>query len=127
MTTATDLYVYKNFEEWQVGHGHTSANTVVTAASSSGEDFTTDYSYAYTPMIHSQPVGGTAKNLFRVRTRSHGNDVTKKYKVAIADLKRGTDVAGSDFGTFSLRVLVNNPRENNDNEIVEEFTNLSLE
>ena len=53
--------------------------------------------------------------------------VAKKYKVAIADLKRGTDVAGSDFGTFSLRVLVNNPRENNDNEIVEEFTNLSLE
>ena len=86
MTTATDVYVYKNFEEWQVGHGHTSANTVISAASGSGEDFTTDYSYAYTPMIHSQPVAGTAKNLFRVRTRSHGNNVTKKYKVAIADL-----------------------------------------
>ena len=127
MTTATAVYVYKNFEEWQVGHGHTSANSSITAASGSGEDFTSDYSYAYTPMIHSQPVAGTAKNLFRVRTRSHGEDINSKYKVAIADLKRGTDVAGSDFGTFSLRVLVNNPKENNDNEIVEEFTNLNLD
>ena len=127
MTTATAVYVYKNFEEWQVGHGHTSANTEITGASGSGEDFTSDYSYAYTPMIHSQPVAGTAKNLFRVRTRSHGEDINSKYKVAIADLKRGTDVAGSDFGTFSLRVLVNNPKENNDNEIVEEFTNLNLD
>ena len=52
-----------------------------------------------------------------VRTRSHGTEINSKYKIAIADLKRGSDVAGSDYGTFSLRVLVNNPKENNDNEI----------
>ena len=78
-------------------------------------------------MILSQAVNGTEKNLFRVRTRSHGTEINSNYKIAIADLKRGSDVAGSDYGTFSLRVLVNNPKENNDNEIVEEFTNLNLD
>ena len=62
-----------------------------------------------------------------MRTRSHGTEINSNYKIAIADLKRGSDVAGSDYGTFSLRVLVNNPKENNDNEIVEEFTNLNLD
>lgn len=127
MTTSTDVYLYKNFEEWQVGHGHTSSNSIISAASSSGEDFTYDYSGAYTPYILSQLVNGSNKNLFRVRTRSHGDEINSKYKVAIADLKRGSDVAGSDYGTFSLRVLVNNPGENNDREIVEEFTNLNLD
>ena len=127
MTTATDVYVYKNFEHFQVSKGFSSSNASASAASSSGEDFTTDYSYGYTPMILSQAVNGTEKNLFRVRTRSHGTEINSKYKIAIADLKRGSDVAGSDYGTFSLRVLKNNPKENDDNEIIEEFTNLNLD
>ena len=55
----------KTLEHFQVSKGFSSTNASASAASSSGEDFTTDYSYGYTPMILSQAVNGTEKNLFR--------------------------------------------------------------
>lgn len=94
---------------------------------SSGEDFTNDYSVTTTPYIVSQLSGGSRRNLFKVNTRSHGSDVNDDFKIAIADLTAAGSVPGSDYGSFALRVLRNNPGENNDGEVLEEFTNLNFD
>ena len=107
--------------------GYTSANASASLASGSGENLTADYSVATTPYIVSQLIGGARKNLFKVNTRSHGTDINSKYKVGIADLRAKEDVAGSDYGDFTLRILKNNPGENNDGELVEEFPNLNFD
>ena len=48
-------------------------------------------------------------------------------KSTIADLVAAGSVPGSDYGSFALRVLRNNAGENNDGEVLEEFTNLSFD
>jgi|5B_taG_2_1085324.scaffolds.fasta_scaffold00297_15 phage tail sheath protein FI len=125
--TNKDLYVYKNFETYQCEKGFSSTVGSASLASGSGEDFTHDYSVATTPYIISQEIGGSRKNLFKVNTRSHGTDINDKYKLGIADLRAKEDIAGSDFGDFTLRLLKNNPGENDDGQLVEEFTNLNFD
>ena len=125
--TNKDLYVYKNFERFQSEKGFTSTNSTASLASGSGEDFTHDYSVATTPYIISQEIGGSRKNLFKVNTRSHGTDINSKYKLGVADLRAKEDIAGSDYGDFTLRLLKNNPGENDDGQLVEEFTNLNFD
>ena len=125
--TNKDLYVYKNFETFQSSKGFSSTNSSASLASGSGEDFTHDYAVATTPYLISQEIGGSRKNLFKVNTRSHGTDINNKYKLGIADLRAKEDIAGSDFGDFTLRVLKNNPGENDDGQLVEEFTNINFD
>jgi len=125
--TNKDLYVYKNFETYQCEKGFSSTVGSASLASGSGEDFTHDYAVATTPYIISQEIGGSRKNLFKVNTRSHGTDINDKYKLGIADLRAKEDIAGSDFGDFTLRLLKNNPGENDDGQLVEEFTNLNFD
>ncbi len=95
------------------------------------------YSFARTPMIQSQDSTGTFPNttasnrynLFRVYTRSHGSDINKSYKVNILNIKPAADVAGSDYGTFSLQVRVHNSEAgatDNDN-ILEQYDSLTLD
>ena len=125
--TNKDLYVYKNFETFQSAKGFTSTNSTASLASGSGEDFKHDYAVGTTPYIISQEIGGSRKNLFKVNTRSHGTAINEKYKLGIADLRAKEDIAGSDYGDFTLRVLKNNPGENNDGELVEEFPNVNFD
>ena len=150
----SSVYVYKNFKtrpfsfvsETGVALADMSASLVV---NSDGNDFKTgtntidsegdasdttwtgnkDYQYARTPYIISQKIGSPATNvnLFRVYTRSHGTDVNSKFKLAILDIKKADDVAGSSFGTFSIQVRVHNPRGTDDDTILEEFPNLTLD
>ena len=95
------------------------------------------YSFARTPMIQSQDPTGTFPNtdtanrydLFRVYSRSHGSDINKSYKVNILNIKPAADVAGSDYGTFSLQVRVHNSEAgatDNDN-ILEQFDALTFD
>jgi len=95
------------------------------------------YSFARTPMIQSQDPTGTFPNttaanrynLFRVYSRSHGSDINKSYKVNILNIKPAADVAGSDYGTFSLQVRVHNSEAgatDNDN-ILEQFDSLTFD
>ena len=128
-TTNHDVYVYKQFKYTTSTSGYTSTNDirVVSASTSTGEDFTHDYAVATTPYIVSQLSGGSRKNLFKVNTRSHGTNVNDDFKVAIADITAAGDVPGSDYGSFTLRVLNNNPGENNDGEVLEEFPNLNFD
>ena len=128
-TTNHDVYVYKQFKYTTSNSGYSATNDIriVSASSTAGEDFTHDYRVATTPYIVSQLSGGSRKNLFKVNTRSHGTNVNDDFKIAIADLTAAGSVPGSDYGSFALRVLRNNPGENNDGEVLEEFTNLNFD
>ena len=70
-------------------------------------DFTKDYQAAATPYIVSQKVGGSAVNLFRFKTHSHGSNVNKLCKVMISDIRRPADaLAGvnQDYGDFTVTI-----------------------
>ena len=128
-TTNTNVYVYKNFKKFQSSNGFDAnvSMSIVSASTANGEDLTTDYAEAASPTFVSQLSGGKRKSLFKVKTRSHGTNVNDDFKIAIADLVAAGSVPGSDYGSFALRVLRNNPGENNDGEVLEEFTNLSFD
>ena len=78
--------------------------------------------FGRTPYIQSQLVNGTRYDLFRIYTRSHGTDVNTKYKVRIVDVKPDTDVAGSDYGMFSMQVI-----EHGTETVLQEFARLTLD
>ena len=121
----TPVYIYKSYArtmrdlELLDGSG---------SFASTGEDnFSQDYAQAATPFITSQKISGGTANLFKVKTRSHGTNVNDDFKIQISNIKPAADVPGSDYGTFSLNVLVNNPDQNNDGDLIEGFNNLSLD
>jgi len=100
----------------------------VSMSITSGSDsFLADYSAAVTPTIQSQLVGGARTDLFSVKTRADGNLTNAKFKLGIRDIKPASDVPGSDFGTFTLDVQVNNPGQNDDGTILESFQNLNFD
>ena len=119
-----EAYVYSNFLAQQ---NATSSVATVTFASGSDENFSFDYKVATTPYVQSQLVNSARTNLFKVNTRSHGTNVNSKYRIGISDVKRPADVPGSDYGSFSLQVIVNNPGQNDDGTILENFQNLSFD
>ena len=119
-----DVYIYSNFLATQNLMGTSDSITVATG---SDENFSFDYKSAATPPIQSQLVNSARTDLFRVSTRSHGTNVNSKYRIGISDVKRPADVPGSDYGSFSLQVIVNNPGETDDGTILENFQNISLD
>ena len=118
------VYVYSNFQHTQNRAG---ANDAVTVQSGSDEAFSFDYNEATTPAVQSQLVNSARTDLFKVKTRSHGSNLNSKYKIGISNIKRPVDVAGSDYGSFSLQVMINNPGELDDGTILENFDNLSFD
>ena len=62
------------------------------------------YQEAVTPWIKSQKVGGTATNLIKFHTLSHGNSTNYEFKVGIRDVRPASEVPGSEYGTFSVIV-----------------------
>ncbi len=118
------VYVYSNFQDTQNKMG---SSDRVYINSGSDEGFSFDYSVATTPSIQSQLVGGSRTDLFKVNTISHGTNMNSKYRVGIADIKRPVDVAGSDYGSFSLQVIVNNPGQNDNGTVLETFQNLNFD
>ena len=90
-----------------------------------------DYSYARTPMIQSQILGGVRYSLFRVYTRSHGSDVNQYFKINISNVKSAGSVAGSDYGTFSLQVrsvnFGNNSSRPSNDSVIEQWDNLTFD
>jgi hypothetical protein len=126
-TTNTNVYVYKEYKEFSSQHGFDNTTVCSAVSASSGEDFTHDYSVATTPYFVSQLSGGGRKNLFKIKSKSHGNHVNGEYKIAISDLTAAGQEPGSDWAHFTLKVLRNNPGENNDGEVMEEFTKLNFD
>ena len=54
-------------------------------------------------------------------------DINKSIKIAILNIKPATDVAGSDFGTWSLQVRVHNPNGTDDDNILEQWDGLTFD
>ena len=126
--TNEPVYLYSIFPEVANNiSGSTTLKSTITLSSGSNEDFSTDYSVASTPFIQSQLVNSERTNLFKVNTLSHGTNINSKYKIGISDVKPAADVPGSDYGSFSLQVIVNNPGETDDGTIFENFQNISLD
>ena len=142
----SSVYVYKVWSRTSHASGFTSASSASLDIEADGLDFQSgtntidndgnestdwtgnkDYQTARTPFLQSQLVNGARYKLFRVYTRSHGTDINKDLKIAIRDIKPAADVAGSDYGTFSLQVRVNNPNGSDDDNILEQFDQLTFD
>ena len=144
----SSVYVYKIFKAFANSTGsftsvpYPSASAVVdsngldfqsgtTSIDSLGNEssFTGNQSYsaARTPYIISQRAGGKGSELFRVYSRSHGSDINSSMKITILNIKPATDVAGSDFGTWSLQVRVHNPNGTDDDNILEQWDGLNFD
>jgi len=59
---------------------------------------------ARTPFIQSQKIGGSTTDLFKVHRRSHGTATSWEFKIAIDNIKAAGTIAGSDYGSFSMRL-----------------------
>ena len=119
-----EVYVYKNFLHTQ---NLMSSTDKVFIASGSDENFSFDYDFASTPFITSQIVNSARTNLFKVKSRAQGTSQNDAYKVGISNIKRPADVPGSDYGSFDLQVIVNNPGQNDDGTILENFQGLNFD
>jgi len=86
-----------------------------------------DFQFARTPYIISQKIGGTAQNLFRIYTRGHGTDMNTSFKIGILNVVPASDVQGSDFGKFDIQVRKHAPQQTDDDTIIEQFNNLTLD
>jgi hypothetical protein len=102
--SSKQAYTYLNFNTFQSASFATGEVVLVQTASLVDFDFTKEYSVASTPWIKSQKIGGTAVNLFKFHTLSHGNSTNYEIKVGIRDIKTAADVPGSDYGTFTVIV-----------------------
>ena len=102
--SSKQAYTYLNFNTFQSASFATGEVVLVQTASFATFDFSEEYSVASTPWIKSQKIGGTAVNLFKFHTLSHGNSTNYEIKVGIRDIKTAADVPGSDYGTFTVVV-----------------------
>ncbi len=101
------VYNYVNFK-WAASASlaafPTSQILIETGSTSSPWDFTNDYLEASTPYVTSQKIGGTATNLFKVYTLSHGIHSNYEVKVGIANIRPAGTIAGSEYGDFDVVV-----------------------
>jgi len=84
-------------------------------------------STARTPYVQSQLAGSTRYDLFRCYTRSAGTRSNKICYIEINNIIPPADVAGSDYGTFSVVVKRYNPGKNNHNDQLETHIDLSMD
>jgi phage tail sheath protein FI len=125
---ATD--VYNSFFSASISGGVTTQNSLQQFASASfvtlgDQNFTYDATYASTPWVQSQDMGGLRYDLFRFHTLADGNIENTRFKVTIGNIKAAGD-NGSDYGTFSILV-----RDFNDTDkrktILEQYNNVNLD
>ena len=101
--SSKDAYTLLNFGTFQSQSLATGEVPTVTL-SQVDVDYTNAYQEASTPFIKSQKVAGTAVNLFKFHTLSHGNSTNYEFKVGITNIKPASEVPGSEYGTFSVVV-----------------------
>jgi hypothetical protein len=132
-TTTVAVYLYKNFKYHQSSYGWTAGTSADHSGSISrgGVGNFTDaaYSNASTPYIQSQEINNARYNLFKVNTRSHGSDVNNKFKIVILNVKKAGDIAGSDYGQFSLQVRQTGLNDNGltTDNIIEQWDGLNFD
>jgi hypothetical protein len=107
------LYTYVFFGNEASRSNAASATNAVTSVTARGR-FTLTYTSVYntnknelearTPWITSQKIGGKTTELFKVHRRSHGSATNFEFKIAIDNIRAAGTVAGSDYGSFSMRL-----------------------
>ena len=90
------------------------------------QDYTSDATYASTPFIQSQLIGGSRFDLFKVHTLSDGNVENTRFKVTIGNVKPAGSVPGSDYGTFSVYIRNYNDTDKKQS-ILEQYNNITLD
>lgn len=118
-------YVYAIFPEAITSGG---ASVVMSAEVSSDLLYLTgstygSYTFASTPWIQSQQLGGVNQNLFKVHTLSDGNAANKQVKISVLGPKKA--IVSGAYGTFSLQVRDFTDTDANPS-VLEQFDNLSL-
>jgi hypothetical protein len=84
------------------------------------------YSNASTPWITSQYTDGTnTQRLFRFKTITDGTAANTDVKVQITNIKFGSEIAGTDYGTFT--VVVRNINDTDKQQLVLEQFNVNLD
>ena len=101
--SSKDVYTQFNFSTFQSASFAT-GDIVGTSVVKVDVNYGSAYSEASTPWIKSQKVGGTATNLFKLHTLSHGNPTNYEFKVGISNIKPASEVPGSEYGTFSVSI-----------------------
>jgi hypothetical protein len=122
----TGLYVEAVFDWNQAAVlGSVSANTLgagMTSCTAAFNNITGGFAEAATPEIVSQNFGGDVYSLFKIHTRSHGDDQNKEVKVSISHV----DTATTGFPSFTVTV-----RDFNDVDrspiVLETFANVNLD
>ena len=104
----------------------TASNANVSYVTLGDQSFTSDATYASTPWIQSQDMGGIRYDLLRIHTLSDGNVENTRFKVTIGNIKAAGDINGSDYGTFSLYVRKYDDTDKRQN-ILEQYNNVSLD
>jgi phage tail sheath protein FI len=90
------------------------------------QNFTYDATYASTPWIQSQDMGGLRYDLFRFHTLADGNVENTRYKVTIGNVKAAGDINGSDYGSFSVYVRAFGDTDRRQT-ILEQYNNVTLD
>ena len=125
-TGTKGAYIYSIFPEAIVSAGASvsiSAEVNSDALMLSGSVFGT-FTFASTPFIQSQELGGINQNLFKVHTLSDGTAANKEVKISILGPKKA--LIEGDYSTFTLQV-----RDFNDTDavpsVLEQYDGLSLD
>jgi len=98
----------------------------ISMAITEGDNFTYEYSDAETPAIQSQYYGDTKYNLFKVHTRSHGNNANAEIKIEIKDIRPSVAPSVNPYGTFTI--IIRDFGDSNKRPIVfDAYPNLTLD
>ena len=90
------------------------------------QDYAQNATYASTPFIQSQLIGGERFDLFKVHTLADGNVENTRFKVTIGNVKPAGSVPGSDYGTFSLYVRAFGDTDKKQT-VLEQYNNVTLD
>ena len=124
-----EAYVYGYFSDASTGvyaSFDTASNANVSYVTLGDQNFTYDATYASTPWIQSQDMGGLRYDLFRLHTLADGNVENTRYKVTIGNVKAAGDINGSDYGSFSVYVRAFGDTDRRQT-ILEQYNNVTLD
>lgn len=116
-------YVYSFFKNSGITFdSHASVSAYTQTQNFSNQDAT----YASTPFIQSQLIGGSRVDLFKVHTLADGNVENTRFKVTIGNVKPAGSVPGSDYGTFSLYIRAFGDTDKKQT-VLEQYNNVTLD
>ena len=102
--SSKNAYTFLNFGTFQSESFASTGENVKVIVEQVDVDYTNSYLEASTPWIKSQKVAGSATNLIKFHTLSHGTSTNYEFKVGIRDVRPASEVPGSEYGTFSVIV-----------------------